>query len=64
MVENFILQDDNPHHKEVLKEFASRFLPEDDPRVQKACSILERILSGSGPGHLRYMLYIVNDPST
>ena len=63
VVEKSILQTDDPHSKKALEDFKNRLLPEEDPRVKEACSILKRIVSASGLGHLRYMLGIVNDPS-
>ena len=58
-----IHQSDDPRVRAYIADFKSRLLPDEDHRVRQACSIMERIVSATGLGHLRYLLCIVNDPS-
>ena len=62
-LEEEISQIDDPHYKAVLEDFQSRLLLDEDPRFKQLCSIMDRILSASGLGHLRYLLCVVDDPS-
>ena len=53
---------DCTHRETILKDFSDRWLPEDNPKVQYARPVFERLLRISGLENLDWCLKIVDAP--